>query len=227
MRLIKQSATLPISIKEYEDSSQHDRHGPLLPTTIRCIIAGPSNCGKTNVIISLIEDINGVRFENIYLYCKSLNQPKYIYLRKLLQPMKEINYHEYNDNAGVIPLNKVKPNSLFIFDDVACENQNVMRSYYSMGRHKKIDCFYTAQSYAQIPKHLVRDNANLICIFPQDRTNIKHIYDDHVNTDMSFNTFLEICALCWKEPFSFLVINKDNAIGMGRYRKKFDEFILI
>lgn len=96
-----------------------------------------------------------------------------------------------------------------------------------MGRHKNIDCFYTAQSYAQVPKHLIRDNANLICVFPQDRTNMKHIYDDHVNTDMPFNKFIDICTICWKEPYSFLVICKDDNILNGRYRKGFDEFIMI
>lgn len=32
------------------------RHGDLLPNTIRGIICGPSNCGKTNVILSLLLD---------------------------------------------------------------------------------------------------------------------------------------------------------------------------
>ncbi|KYN09972.1 hypothetical protein ALC57_17910 [Trachymyrmex cornetzi] len=41
------------------------RHGPLLPNTIRCIICGSSNCGKTNALISLIESPHGVRFENL------------------------------------------------------------------------------------------------------------------------------------------------------------------
>ena len=230
MRLEKQSTSLSICNKEYEGEKTRSatfRHGPLLPQTIRCILAGPSNCGKTNIIISLIENINGIKFENLYVYCKSLHQPKYVYLRKLIAPIKRIKYHEYSDNSNIAPLNKVAPNSVFIFDDVSCENQNVMRTYYSQGRHRKIDCFYTIQSYAQMPKHLIRDNANLICAFPQDRTNIKHIYEDRVNTDMSFDKFLEVCSLCWQDPYSFLVINKDCNISAGRYRKQFDEFVII
>jgi hypothetical protein len=228
MRLVKQNTTLPIFNKDFKnDSAPKLRHGVLLPSTIRCLIAGPSNSGKTNIIINLIEDINGLRFENIYVYCKSLHQPKYAYLRKLLKPITGIGFFEFNDKSKIILPSKVKPNSVFVFDDVALEDQHVIREYYCMGRHKNVDCFYTAQSYAQVPKHLIRDNANLICVFPQDRTNMKHIYDDHVNTDMPFNKFIDICTICWKEPYSFLVISKDDNILNGRYRKGFDEFIMI
>ncbi|KYN29961.1 hypothetical protein ALC57_00577 [Trachymyrmex cornetzi] len=60
------------------------KHGEMLPNTIRAIICGPSNCGKTNVLISLLESPNGVRFENVYVYSKSLQQPKYQYLENFL-----------------------------------------------------------------------------------------------------------------------------------------------
>ena len=53
-----------------------------------------------------------------------------------------------------------------------------------MGRHRLIDCFYLCQTYAQIPKHLIRDNLNFLVLFRQDEMNLKHIYGDHVNTDM-------------------------------------------
>ncbi|KAL6264254.1 hypothetical protein P5V15_004344 [Pogonomyrmex californicus] len=41
------------------------KHGEMLPSTIRAIICGPSNCGKTNVLISLLESPHGVRFERV------------------------------------------------------------------------------------------------------------------------------------------------------------------
>lgn len=96
-----------------------------------------------------------------------------------------------------------------------------------MGRHKNIDSFYLSQTYAKIPKHLVRDNANLIILLKQDELNLKHVFDDHVTTDMSFQQFKEICSLCWKVPFGFLVINKECGLNEGRYRKGFDSYINI
>ena len=65
-----------------------------------------------------------------------------------------------------------------------------------MGRHKKVDCFYLCQTYAHVPKHLVRYNVNLLAIFRQDEVNVKHIYDDHVNTDMTYVQFKELCSKC-------------------------------
>lgn len=197
-------------------------HGPILPTSIRCLIVGPSNCGKTNVMISLLEDPHGLRFKNVYIYSKSLHQPKYNYLRKILTSIKGMGYYEYSENSNIIEPNKAKDHSIFIFDDVACCNQKNMREYFSMGRHNAIDSFYLCQSYTRIPKHLIRDNANLLVIFRQDDMNLKHIYDDHVGVDMSFKTFKDMCGICWNENYGFLVINKDKPLNEGRYNKLFE-----
>lgn len=204
------------------------RHGNLLPNTIRCIVCGPSNCGKTNLIISLLEDPNGLRFENVYVYSKSLYQPKYMYLQQVLEGLKYIGmgYHPFSDNEAVMEPEKAKPFSVMIFDDVACEKQDNMRAYFSMGRHNKIDSFYLCQTYSRIPKQMIRDNANLLILFRQDDTNLRHVYDDHVNTDMTWNQFRNACGACWKlGKNSFIVIDKDSELNDGRYRRGFDEFI--
>lgn len=173
-----------------------------------------------------MEHPNGLRFENIYLYSKSLYQPKYQYLKRLLAPIKEIGYYEFSDGDEVLPPSEIKPNSVIIFDDVVCCNQSVMRDYFCFSRHKNTDCFYLSQTYSSIPKQLIRDNSNFIVIFKQDVTNLKHIYDDHVNVDMSFQQFKDMCGECWKDKYGFLVIDKDCALLSGRYRKGFDAYIL-
>nr|CAI5852318.1 unnamed protein product [Callosobruchus analis] len=62
-------------------------------------------------MISLITHPNGFRFSNVYLYCKSPYQPKYQYLRNVLQPLKVIGYFEYTEEKDIIPPNLMKPNS--------------------------------------------------------------------------------------------------------------------
>lgn len=204
------------------------KHGVLFPNTIRCIITGPSNCGKTNVMINLIEHENGLRFENIYVYSKSLFQPKYIYLEKLLRPIKEIGYYSFSASADILHPSEAKQNSIFIFDDVACDNQDVIREYFSMGRHNHIDSFYLCQTYAKIPKHLIRDNANCLIVFKQDDLNLKHIYKDHIGSDMDFENFKLMCSKCWENnAYDFLSIFKDDPIDKGRYRKGLDHYILL
>lgn len=200
-------------------------HGPLFPSTIRALLVGPSACGKTNVLIGLITHPEGLFFENIYVYAKSLYQPKYEFLRNVLTPIKEIGYYTYSTSDKILDPSAARENSIFIFDDVICEQQDPIRAYFSMGRHRNISSFYLAQTYSRIPKQLIRDNANFIILFRQDETNLRHIFADHVSPDMTFSQFLEICMECWKENYGFLVIDKDSGIDKGRYRKGFDCYI--
>ncbi|CAH1986980.1 unnamed protein product [Acanthoscelides obtectus] len=138
-------------------------------------------------MISLLTHPDGLRFENVYLYCKSLYQPKYKYLRELLTPLREIGYYEYSEDANIARPENIKPNSVIIFDDVSSCNQNIIRQYFSFGRHRNTDCFYLCQTYTAAPKHNLKDNINLLILFPQDNLNLKHIYDDHISLDININ----------------------------------------
>lgn len=231
MQFVKQHLSLPVKNIYGEIHTTYERrqrHSELLPNNIRCIICGPSNCGKTNVILSLLESPNGLRFENVYVYSTSLYQPKYVYLQELLSNVEQIGCYMFSCADSVIPIEEVKPNSVFIFDDVICEKQSNIRQYFCMGRHKNVDCFYLSQSYAHIPKHLIRENTNFVILFKQDDANLKHIFDDFgISHDMNFNTFKQMCIQCWSDEFGFLVIDVESSINNGKYRKCFDNFILI
>lgn len=227
MRFVKQHHILPIKNIDFTPTTQTKKHGELLPNTIRCIICGPSNCGKTNLLITLLEHPNGLKFENIYVYSKSLHQPKYEYLKKILESINGLGYYTFSNNSDVISPEEAKKNSIMIFDDVICDKQNNIRSYFCMGRHNCVDSFYLCQSYTKIPKHLIRDNCNLLVLFKQDNLNLKHIFSNHVAPDLSFEIFKDMCAECWKEKYGFVVIDKDSDINMGRYRKGFDNFMII
>lgn len=229
MHIIKHKDNLSIKNLDSvcENNETERRHGVLLPSSIRCIIVGPSNCGKTNVIISLLIHPNGLCFKNIYIFSKSLYQSKYEYLRKVLEPIKDIGYYTYNNSTEILKPNEAKDHSVFVFDDVISENQLPIRMYFSMGRHRKVDSFFLGQSYSRIGKQLIRDNCNFLIVFKQDDTNLRHIYSDHVSPDMSFQRFQDMCAICWNEKYGFLVIDKDRELENGRYRKEFDGFIYL
>jgi len=103
------------------------------------------------------------------------------------------------------------------------KNKITLKAFFCKGRHNSVDCFYLCQSYAAIQKHLVRENVNLLILFRQDEVNLKHIYQDHVNTHMDFIKFKNLCAKCWDNKYSFIVIDKKRDINNGRYRKGFLE----
>lgn len=177
-------------------------------------------------MVCLLLEPNGLRFRNVYLYSKTPFQPKYETLGQILGGVEGMDYFVFSDNTEIMKPNDAATDSIFIFDDVACDKQNTMREYFSMGRHSSVDSFYLCQTYSRIPKQLIRDNANVIVLFRQDEMNLKHVYDDHVNTDMTFDEFKKMCALCWrKDKYGFLVISKDSDIDNGRYRRGFDTYI--
>ena len=168
-----------------------------------------------------------MRFDNVYVYSKSLNQFKYRFLKELLQPIDGVQYFSFSEHEEVVGPDNALPNSIIVFDDIACEKQENVRVFFCMGRHKKVDCFYLCQSYAHIPKQLVRDNVNLLAIFRQDEMNLKHVFEDRVNSDMSFTHFKDLCSKCWRDDkYGFLIIDIDRPMNSGRYRKGLDCFAI-
>lgn len=226
MKVVSQKFKLPITNVDTDDrESIRSKNGPLLPNSIRALICGPSGVGKTNLVYCLLTDPNGLCFENVYVYSKSLYQPKYVHLEKIMKSIPEIKYHTFSTTSEVVSAEEASSNSVFIFDDVMSDPQEKMREFFSMGRHKNIDCFYLCQSYTKVPKHLIRDNTNFIVLFKQDGLNLRHVYDDHISPDITLEEFKEICSLCWRKKYDFLTIDKSRELQKGRFRLGFDKFI--
>ena len=210
------------------------KNGKLLPNNIRCLIVGPSGCGKTTLMVdNFILSPGWLDLEDryLYVYSKSLDQHKYVKLRELLEHVGEKIGTEVatfcNTADAVEQLDDCKENSVVIFDDFILENQDKVREYFTRGRHKGIECFYLAQTYSKVPKQLVRDNVNLLCIYKQDKTNLQHLYDEFINCDMSYDSFVEICRNCWKKDFGFITVDLTRKLNGGKYRDKIKEFIVM
>ena len=116
--------------------------------------------------------------------------------------------------------------NLMIFDDLLLENQNKCKCYYTRGRHSNVDCFYLLQNYFKLPRQIIRENANFICLFPQDLKSINHIDSDHVGEDMSKEEFRKFCRKFWEKPYGFAVIDLTSVKDAGKYRSGFDNFFI-
>ena len=126
MKFIEQPVSIDtINVDKYAavNVKKNKRHGSLLPDSIRGLIVGPSNCGKTSALLSLILSENGLCFKNIYIYSKSLEQPKYKYLERVFSKLKDIGYHAYSNNSEIAGPSDAEPYSIAVFDDVSCEKQ--------------------------------------------------------------------------------------------------------
>jgi len=122
-------------------------------------------------------------------------------------------------------LNAEKKN-LMVFDDLLLEKQNTCEKYYIRGRHSNVDSFYLTQNYFKLPRQTIRENANFICLFPQDLKNINHIYNDHVSIDMPKEEFRHLCKASWEMPHGFVVIDLSSNKCNGKYRSGFDRFYM-
>ena len=131
-------------------------------------------------------------------------------------------YQSAEDVPDPIELSSAKKN-LMVFDDLLLEQQNTCESYYVRGRYSNVDCFYLAQNYFNLPPQTIRENANFICLFPQDLKNLNHIFDDHVGSDMSKEEFRQ---LAWEKQHGFVIINLSSKKHNGKYRSGLNEFYI-
>ena len=122
-------------------------------------------------------------------------------------------------------LNREEKNSM-IFDDLLLEKQSKCECYYIRGHHSNVDCFYLTQNYFKLPRQTIRENANFICLFPQDLKNLNHIYADHVGDDMKKDEFRNFCKKCWSKSHGFAVIDLTLRKDNGKYRNQFDNFYI-
>jgi len=116
------------------DNAEKRKHGAMLPSTIRAIICGPSNYGKTNVLISLLESHARCTFRERVRILEIIETAIISIFENLLSSIDEIDYFTFSNNSDVVLPSEAHPNSIFVFDDVACDKQDTVREYFSMDR---------------------------------------------------------------------------------------------
>jgi hypothetical protein len=75
-----------------------------------------------------------------------------------------------------------------VFEDFILQKQNEVRYYSTRSSHKGIGAFYLSHRFSKFPQQLLRDNTNFLCLFRQDNTSLKHVYDESVGRDVSFDS---------------------------------------
>ena len=119
-----------------------------------------------------------------------------------------------------------KKKNLMVFDDLLFEKQNTCASYYVRERHSNVDCFYLAQNYFKLPRQAIGQNANFVCLLPQDLKKLNHIFDDNVRSDMTKKEFRKLCKAAWKKQHGFVIVDLSSKRHNGKYRSGLDEFYI-
>lgn len=219
-----------ILIKPIPISTEKQRND-ILPEPLRCLIVGTSGCGKTTLLYNILVQDWGLTYNHLIVYSKTLEQPFYVSLENAFKNLTDDDDDEnfasfYNDCEELITVDDCPPDTLIVFDDcVNSKGQNIIKDYFSRGRHKNISCIYLTQSLSKIDRQLIRNNLNCLFIFKQQKKYTQQIYDDYVGSDFSFEEFQDICKFCWSEPYGFLTIYTTMCKKNGKYWKNLNEGI--
>ena len=119
-------------------------------------------------------------------------------------------------------------NYCVVFDDVMTrKNQEIMKSYFTRGRHKRAIVFYLSQSYFALDRQAIRINSNVLILFRLSSIDLQNLHKDRIQLDMSLIEFREFCNETWSIPYNFVMINFDCTAASGkRYRKNLDDFFV-
>ena len=208
---------------------KHGRHAAIFPQTIFCVIAGSTGSGKTNLLLNLLKKEKILYYSNVYVYCSTLHQPAYEYLKDYYNTLENLIKVKTNQvvkiayffdaDSDVLNPSKLDKNKshIMIFDDVMLKDQTVIKDYFCRGRHNNVSVFYLCQSLHKITKHCIRENANIFILFKQDDKTLKYFHETHISGDMDFKEFQNFCNRAWNKKHGFVVINIWDDAFCGRY----------
>ena len=153
------------------------------------IFTGPTGCGKTKLMLDLLQNEYRHHFENIIILCSTLRWNETYRDRKFL----------WNDDYIFLIVPKEKliqwieklsdmlagEETLFIVDDmIADETINKRRTplleLAISGRHRKHSLWFLTQVYVAVPKDLRRQCKMLFTWYPKERSDMKLI-DEETN----------------------------------------------
>ena len=192
------------------------------PDNFRCIISGPSECGKTFLLKKLI--LASIYFDKLYIIgptgdhyrgIERINQKADV---EFIKDIKDL------PSPDKLPKDLKK---LMIFDDVRAK-EPVINEYFCRGRHNNCNMIYLNQNLFSLDRQSVRENCNLFILFEQRGKALISIYQDFFNNvELSYNDFANICNKVWKEPYNYIVIDitKNKNIN-GKLRINWDRRVL-
>ena len=191
----------------------------------RMLIIGPSESGKTNILLHLINNLHPI--DKIYLYAKDLSEPKYEYLinkreqagiKSLNDPHAFIEYsndmddvlddnNNYNKNRDI----KV----LIVFDDMIADieyNKNFERIIKEL--------FYRARYFIESYFRAL-NSMHYILMKIGNKKELKSIAEEK-SGHLDYKDFLKMYNYCTRESYSFMTIDaRPNATMV--FKKNFTE----
>ena len=216
-----------------ENKTKHNLEWQYIPNhPYRILIIGGSGSGKTNVLLSLIN--NQPDIDKIYLYAEDPYESKYQFLINERKTTGLIHFNDpktfiqYSDDMqdvqkNIDEYNVGKERKILIdFDDMIADVINnkklnsIVTELFIRGRKLNISLVFITQSYFKVPKDV---RLNSTHFFVLNKRKLQQIALNH-SSDINSKDFIKIYKKCTAEPYSFLVndttLASDNPL---RFRK--------
>jgi hypothetical protein len=191
-------------------------------------VIAPSGSGKsiflTNLITLFCKGTEGT-FDNIYIFCKSRDEPLYKYLSDKSKGL--IDVHENLEKLPPInDLNTCKQ-TLIIFDDMVTDLKKhpIISEYFIRGRKKSASIIFLSQSYYNTPK-IIRQNINYCVILKLGGTRDINSILRECSIGISKEQLLYMYNEATKKKFDTMIINLDKS-GNERYMTIFLDYFII
>ena len=147
---------------------------------------GPTGCGKTHLVLDLIEKESNKHFDYIIIICPTLRWNKTYHSKDwiknedkvwLIEPKNKL--YKWTEKLWQLLAHS---ETLFIIDDIVADEglhkrrQPLLQLAIS-GRHRGHYVWLLAQSYSAIPKNLRRQVKVIFVWYPKERADLKMIHD--------------------------------------------------
>ena len=212
-----------INFDEYtnENKIKHNPNWQYIPDhPYRILIIGGSGSGKTNTLLSLINNQSDI--DKIYLYAKDPYEDKYQFLTK---KRESIGIKHFNDPKAFIEywndmhdvyqnINDYNPDKenkiLIVFDDMIADMINnkklnsIVTELFIRGRKLNISLVFITQSYFKVPKDVRLNTTHFFIMKIPNKRELQQIALNH-SSDINTKDFINIYKKCIDKPYSFLV----------------------
>ena len=184
------------------------------PENIRCLISGPSDCGRTFLLKYLF--MARIHFDKLYVIGPTGDQYNNLEYKDIVFN-KDIKQLPHPDK---LPKNIKK---LMVFDDVIAKDP-IINEYFCRARHENCDMIYLKQNIFSTDRQNVREKFNLFVFFELTGRAIYSIYYDHfTGSQLSYNNFSVICEKEWSEPYNYIAIDESiSRYGCAKLRINWD-----
>ena len=215
-------------VKKYcnkTDNPNYDLHH--FDTPFRSLVVAPSGSGKSNFITNLITLFCKGRgtYDNIYIFCKSVDEPLYRYLGDKSKGLIEV-HEDLSKLPALNDLNASKQ-TLIIFDDMVSDIKKhpIISEYFIRGRKRGASIMFLSQSYYNSPK-MIRQNINYLVVLKLGGTRDINSILRECSVDLRKDELLHMYNEATRDKFNVLIINLDKS-GNERYRRNFLDYFVI